>query len=88
MKELIDYAKAHPGKLNYASFGTGTSSHLYGQMFATQQGLQMVHIPYKGSNDVAKDFYSGQVQLQFATAPSALGLVKTGQAVIIGVVSP
>ena len=84
VKELVAYGKANPGKLNYASFGTGTSSHLYGQMFAKQAGIEMVHIPYKGSNDVAKDFISGQVHMQFATAPSALGLQRSGQASIIG----
>jgi tripartite-type tricarboxylate transporter receptor subunit TctC len=88
VKELIAYAKANPGKLNYASFGTGTSSHLYGQMFAKQAGIDIVHIPYKGSNDVAKDFISGQVHMQFATAPSATGLVKSGQATIIGLAAP
>jgi tripartite-type tricarboxylate transporter receptor subunit TctC len=88
VKELITYAKANPGKLNYASFGTGTSSHLYGQMFGKQAGIDIVHIPYKGSNDVSKDFISGQVHMQFATAPSALGLVRTGQASIIGLAAP
>ncbi|HSI57790.1 MAG TPA: tripartite tricarboxylate transporter substrate binding protein [Ideonella sp.] len=88
VKELVAYAKAHPGKLNYASFGTGTSSHLYGLMFAKQAGIDIVHIPYKGSNDVAKDFISSQVQMQFATAPSALGLVKAGAGHIIGLAAP
>lgn len=88
VKELVAHAKANPGKLNYASFGTGTSSHLYGQMFAKQAGIDIVHIPYKGSNDVAKDFISGQVHMQFATAPSALGLVRSGQATIIGLAAP
>jgi tripartite-type tricarboxylate transporter receptor subunit TctC len=88
VKELIAYAKANPGKLNYASFGTGTSSHLYGQMFAKQAGIDIVHIPYKGSNDVSKDFMGGLVHMQFATAPSALGLVRMGQAKIIGLAAP
>lgn len=88
VKELVAYAKKNPGKLNYASFGTGTSSHLYGQMFGKQAGIDIVHIPYKGSNDVSKDFISGQVHMQFATAPSALGLVKSGQAQIIGLAAP
>lgn len=87
VKELVAYGKTHPGQLNYASFGTGTSSHLFGEMFAKQVGLAMVHIPYKGSNDVGKDFYSQQVQLQFATAPSALALVKAGVVNIIGTVA-
>jgi tripartite-type tricarboxylate transporter receptor subunit TctC len=88
VKELVAYAKAHPNKLNYASFGTGTSSHLYGMMFAKQAGIDIVHIPYKGSNDVSKDFISGQVQMQFATAPSATGLVKAGVGHIIGLAAP
>jgi tripartite-type tricarboxylate transporter receptor subunit TctC len=88
VKELVAYGKAQPGKLNYASFGTGTSSHLYGLMFAKQAGLDIVHIPYKGANDVAKDFISGQVHMQFATAPSALNLVRAGQGTIIGLAAP
>jgi tripartite-type tricarboxylate transporter receptor subunit TctC len=88
VKELISYAKANPGKLNYASFGTGTSSHLYGQMFAKQAGIDIVHIPYKGSSDVGKDFVGGSVHMQFATAPSALGLVKSGLGKIIGLAAP
>jgi tripartite-type tricarboxylate transporter receptor subunit TctC len=88
VRELIDWAKAHPGTLNYASFGTGTSSHLFGKMFAMQAGIEIEHIPYKGANDVAKDFLSGRVQMQFATAPSALVLVRSGQASIIGLAAP
>lgn len=88
VKELIAYAKANPGKLNYASFGTGTSSHLYGQLFGKQAGIDIVHIPYKGSNHVAQDFASGQVHMQFATAPSATGLVKSGLGTIIGLAAP
>jgi tripartite-type tricarboxylate transporter receptor subunit TctC len=88
VRELVAYAKAHPGQLNYASFGIGTSSHLYGQMFAKQAGIDIVHIPYKGSSDVAKDFIGGSVQLQFATAPSATALVKAGQGRIIALAAP
>ncbi len=88
VKELVAWAKANPGKLNYASFGTGTSSHLFGQMFVKQAGIPIEHIPYKGANDVAKDFVTGRVQMQFATAPSALVLVRMGQGRIIGVAAP
>ena len=88
VRELVLWAKAHPGQLNYASFGTGTSSHLFGQMFAKQAGIAIEHIPYKGANDVAKDFVTGRVQMQFATAPSALVLVRSGQATIIGIAGP
>ena len=65
IKELVAYAKANAGKLNYASFGAGSTSHLNGERFSRIAGIQMVHVPYKGSGDAMKDHLSGVVQLFF-----------------------
>ncbi|MBI2772179.1 MAG: tripartite tricarboxylate transporter substrate binding protein [Burkholderiales bacterium] len=88
VKELVAYAKAHPGELNYVSQGVGTSSHLFGQMFAKQAGIDIVHVPYKGANDVAKDFISGRVHMQFASSSAAVALAKTGDVKMIAAVAP
>src|SRR5207248_7353555 len=61
--ELIAYAKANPGKLNFASSGSGTSIHLSGELFKTMTGVQMTHVPYKGSAPALTDLIGGQVQL-------------------------
>lgn len=88
VKDLVDYAKAHPGKLNYVSQGVGTSAHIFGQVFAKQAGIQIVHVPYKGANDVAKDFVAGRVHLQFASSSAAVALAKTGEIRMIAAVAP
>ena len=79
VKELIAYAKANPGKLNFASSGNGTSIHLCGELFKTKTGLQMTHVPYKGSAPAVTDLIGGQVQLMFDNMPSAWPHVKTGK---------
>jgi tripartite-type tricarboxylate transporter receptor subunit TctC len=79
VKELIAYAKANPGKLNFASSGNGTSIHLAGELFKTMTGVQMTHVPYKGSAPALTDLLGGQVQLMFDNMPSALPHVKTGK---------
>ncbi len=88
VRELVAYAKAHPGKLNYVSQGLGTSAHLYGEIFCKQAGIDMVHVPYKGANDVAKDFIAGRVHLQFASSSAAVALEKSGQIRLLAVVAP
>jgi tripartite-type tricarboxylate transporter receptor subunit TctC len=79
VKELIAYAKANPGKLNFASSGNGTSIHLCGELFKTKTGVQMTHVPYKGSAPALTDLIGGQVQLMFDNMPSAWPHVKTGK---------
>jgi len=86
--ELIAYAKKNPGKLNYASQGIGTSAHVFGQMLARQAGIDIVHVPYKGASDVAKDFLAGRVHVQFASSSAAEALARTGQVQLLGVVAP
>lgn len=88
LKELVAYAQANPGKLNYASFGKGSSSHLFGQWMSRHYGLDMVHIPYKGAGDVQKDLVGGRVQIMFAAAGGALQFVRTGNVRMIGVAAP
>lgn len=88
LAELVAYAKKHPGELNYVSQGTGTSAHVFGQMLCKQAGVDMVHVPYKGASDVAKDFIAGRVQIQFASSSAAAQLLRSGQVRLLGVVSP
>jgi tripartite-type tricarboxylate transporter receptor subunit TctC len=88
VSELVVYAKSNPGKLNYVSQGVGTSAHIFGQMFARQAGIDIVHVPYKGANDVAKDFIAGRVHLQFASSSAAVALAKTGELRLLALVAP
>jgi len=85
--ELIALAKAKPGKLNFASSGNGTSIHLSGELFKTLTGVDMVHIPYKGSAPAITDLLGGQVNLMFDNLPSALPHIKTGKLRALGVTS-
>ena len=79
VKDLITMAKASPGKLTYASSGNGTSIHMSGEMFKHLAGVDMVHIPYKGSAPALTDLLGGQVQLMFDNIPSSLPHIKTGK---------
>jgi tripartite-type tricarboxylate transporter receptor subunit TctC len=88
VRELVAYIKANPGKMSYASFGTGTSSHIYGEAFARQAGLDVVHVPYKGGADAAKDFLAGRVQYYFDAAPNAIQNTATGKVRMLAVAAP
>ena len=79
IKSLIAYAKAKPRQLNYGSAGSGTTSHLGGAMFATMAGVEMTHVPYKGSGPSLVDLLGGQLQLSFASVPTALAHIKAGR---------
>ena len=87
VEEIVALAKASPGKLNFASAGVGSSSHLAGELFRTLAGAQIVHVPYKGAGPAMVDVLSGQVQLYFATMPAAMPHVKSGKLVAIAVTS-
>jgi tripartite-type tricarboxylate transporter receptor subunit TctC len=76
--EIIAAAKASPGKLTFASSGSGTSVHLSAELFQRMAGVQMVHIPYKGTGSALPDVISGQVDMLFPNLPSALPQVKAG----------
>jgi len=77
--ELIAYAKAHAGRLNYASSGAGAAAHLSGELFKAMTGVDMVHVPYKGAQPALTDVIAGQCQLMFATSASVLPYVKAGR---------
>ncbi len=88
VKELVAWAKANPGKLNFASFGTGTSSHVYAEAFSKAAGIETVHVPYKGTADAARDLLEGRVQAYFDAAPTAINNERTGRIRILGVAAP
>ena len=79
VKGLIAYAKANPGKLNYASTGNGTSNHLSFELFKSMTGTQVTHVPYKGSAPAVTDLIAGQVQVMFDNTPNVLPHVKAGK---------
>jgi tripartite-type tricarboxylate transporter receptor subunit TctC len=79
VKELVALAKAKPGALNFASFGNGTSNHLVGVAFCAATGVDIAHIPYKGSAPAIADLLGGQVQMTFDTVPITLPQVKAGK---------
>lgn len=85
--ELVAYGKANPGQLNIASFGTGTSSHIFALMLIRQSGVEMTHVPYKGTGDAVKDLLAGRVQLMFDAATTAVQNVKTGKLRMLGIVA-
>jgi tripartite-type tricarboxylate transporter receptor subunit TctC len=76
--ELIAYAKANPGKLGLASFGTGTTSHVAGELFKMMAGVDMVHVPYKGGAVMMTDLMAGQVQLAIDVMTGALPHIRSG----------
>lgn len=77
--ELIAYAKAHPGELNYASSGIGTSLHLAGALFEREAGVKMTHVPYRGGPPAINDLIGGQVQMMFSVLPLALPQITSGK---------
>ena len=85
--DLIRYAKSHPGKLNMASSGNGTSIHLAGELFKSMTGTYMVHFPYKGSGPALLDLIGGTMDLMFDNLPSALPQVKSGKLIALAVTS-
>ncbi len=87
VQELIVYSKANPGKLNFASSGNGTSIHLSAELFKTMAGVQIMHVPYKGSAPALQDLVGGQVQLMFDNLPSSLALIKGGKLKALAVTS-
>ncbi|KAI1693162.1 tripartite tricarboxylate transporter family receptor domain-containing protein [Ditylenchus destructor] len=88
VSELIDYAKANPGKLSFSSSGTGGGTHLAGELFNAMAGVKIQHIPYRGSAPAMQDLLGGQVQVMFADGPSAVPHLKTGKVRALGVGNP
>jgi tripartite-type tricarboxylate transporter receptor subunit TctC len=88
VKELIALAKKQPGKLLFASASTGSGSHLYGEMFKAQTGVDMTHIPYKGSGPAVTDLLGGQVSLMFSTASTVITQVAAKKLRAIAITTP
>lgn len=85
LAEMIAYAKANPGKLTYASFGTGTTSHIAGEMLKSMANIDIVHVPYKGSGEAIPALLGGQVSMYFDTIMTGLPFVKDGKLRALGV---
>jgi len=85
VKELIAYAKANPGKLNFGSAGVGTASHLAAELFERMTGTKMTHVPNKGMGPAMLDVMSGQVSVLFAGLPASLAAEKQGRVRILGI---
>src|SRR5437764_7981739 len=79
MAELIAYAKANPGKVNYASSGHGAAAHLAAELFKAEAKVDIVHVPYKGAAPALQDLIAGHVQMLFATAASVVPHIQSGQ---------
>jgi len=76
--ELLAYARAHPGEINFGSTGVGSGLHLIAELFKTEAGIQIVHVPYKGVAQALPEIMSGKVQIAFNTIPAFLPHVKAG----------
>jgi tripartite-type tricarboxylate transporter receptor subunit TctC len=79
VQEFIDYCKANPGKVSYASSGYGTSVHMSGELFKAMTGVEMVHVPYRGSAGAYPDLMTGKVDVMFDNLPGAIEFVRSGQ---------
>lgn len=87
VKELVDYAKAHPGTLNFGSGGIGTSNHLAGEMFRNAAGVDLVHVAYKGTPAAYNDMFGGQVSLMWDNIVAASAHIKSGRLKALAVTS-
>ncbi len=79
MAELVAYARANPGKLNYGSFGTGTSPHMFPELFKFMAKLDITHVPYKGAAPAIIDVMGGRLDMSFSTAPGAAAQIRSGK---------
>lgn len=86
--ELVAYAKANPGKLNFASYSQGSTSHLNAELLMMRTGIKMVHVPYKGTADASRALIAGDVQLYFDGTASAVAMINAGKAKGIGSATP
>jgi tripartite-type tricarboxylate transporter receptor subunit TctC len=87
IRELIAYAKERPGKLSFPSAGNGSTPHLAGEIFKAMAGVDLVHVPYKGTGQSVADLLAGQHQVGFDTAPASAGYVRSGKMRVLGVSS-
>ena len=84
LQELIAYAKQHPGKLSYGSFGNGTTPHFAGEMLKTMAGIDMVHVPYKAQGPALNDLLGGNIDLMFGNLPDFYAHIRSGKLRAIG----
>src|SRR5207237_2476467 len=82
---LIAFAKSNPERLSYGSGGVGAPHHLYAELFKSMTGIQMTHVPYKGSLPALNDVVAGHIQLMFCDVPPAAGMITAGKVRAIGV---
>jgi tripartite-type tricarboxylate transporter receptor subunit TctC len=87
LKELIDYAKANPGKLSFASPGVGTPSHLSGELLKREASIEMTHVPYRGAGPAFSDLIAGRIPVMFSALPGALPHIRSGTIRAIAVTS-
>ena len=87
VRELIDYAKKNPGKLSFGSSGTGAASHLSAELFKSMAGVDMLHVPYKGTGQAVTDLLAGQIDLMFAPAQTVMPQVQAGRLNALAVTS-
>ncbi|MEG1375019.1 MAG: tripartite tricarboxylate transporter substrate-binding protein, partial [Comamonas sp.] len=87
LDELVAYAKAHPGKVEYASAGNGTLNHLLGEMLKKQRAVDLLHVPYKGAAAAATDVVAGQLPVTFGSFPGVMPFVTSGKLRVLGVAS-
>ena len=85
LKELVDYARANPGKLSYGSVGPGSTTHLAGEILSTMANIKLLHVPYKGAAPVVNDMLGGSIDMSFLNIAGAISYVKSGQLRAIGV---
>jgi tripartite-type tricarboxylate transporter receptor subunit TctC len=87
LREFVAYARANPGRLNYASVGIGSTSHVDAELLASATGIKLVHIPYRGSGQTVAALATGEVQLLLASVTAALGAIRAGQVRALAVLS-
>ena len=88
LRELVALAKARPGGLNYASFGNGTSNHLVGELFKAAAGIDIAHVPYRGSGPMMTDLVAGNVQFAFETVAAGFPHARSGRVRALGAATP
>jgi tripartite-type tricarboxylate transporter receptor subunit TctC len=85
VRELVAWAKEHPGKLIFGSFGVGTSSHVYAEAFGRIAGIEIVHVAYDGGAEATRDLFDGRIHAYFDAAPNAIANARTGKIRLLGV---
>ena len=85
IKELVDYARANPGKVSFGSSGVGTTHHLSGEIIMQMTGVKMVHVPYKSGGQSFQDLVAGQIQLVFGVMASSLGQIEAGKVRLLAI---